>query len=193
MFWKQDVLLFLFYGLFLFLFKLFNYLQSVVEYYEKQDYPGGQSVNTQPMLISLVSLIELAVGIFIIGIILIIIFMALFYWYKIFKIYLDDIYLKKRMGVSFKKISSEFLLFDYIFNLVLGMVNIPISSFLVSKIITLGTWLLPFDEVITNQIDMSISLDFIAIFLIITVYQVINSIDLFFISKKGVNQLKKYL
>lgn len=184
LFWKQDILLFVFYGLFLFLFKLFIYLQSVIQYYNTIESSSGQSIDTQPMLISLVSLINLAVGIFIVGVILIAITTTLFYWYKIFKIYLDDIYLKKRMGVNFYKISSEFLLFDYVFNLILGIVSIPISSFFVRKIITLGTWLLPFDKIVTTPIDMSIGLNFIALFLIITIYQVVNSLNLFFISKK---------
>lgn len=184
LFWKQDVLLFLFYGLFLFLFKLFNYLQSVIRYYNAIESPGGQSVDTQPMLISLVSLIKLAVGVFIVGVVLIVIVMAIFYWYKIFKIFLDDIYLKKRMGIHFKKISAEFLLFDYLFNLLLGILSIPLSSILARKIISFGTWLLPLEEIITTPVNLSLSIDIVAILLVVTCYQVINCIDLFILSKK---------
>jgi len=146
--------------------------------------PYGQVVDTQPLLISLVSLIKLAVAIFIIGIVLFVIVMTTVYWYKIFKIFLEDIYLKKRMGISFKKISSEFLLFDYVFNLFLGILAIPLASVLVGKIITFGTWLLPFDEVITTPINLSLRFDVIIIFLVISTYQVINCMDLFFVSKK---------
>lgn len=184
MFWKQDVLLFLFYGLFLFLFKLFNYLQSVIRYYDAIESPGGQSVDTQPMLISLVSLIKLAVGVLLVGVVFIVIVMTIFYWYKIFKIFLDDIYLKKRMGIHFKKISAEFLLFDYLFNLLLGILSIPLSSILARNIISFGAWLLPLEEIVTTPVNLSLSLDIAAIFLVVTCYQMINFIDLFILSKK---------